>query len=81
MNSVEQKYYQAIQQMSGIEKMKRVFSLYHFAHQMIENQVSKKEPNLSEQEKKIRIAERMYSSDKPAMELLNKWKRQLGMQI
>lgn len=70
MSLVETKYNQAIDEMSGSERVARTLSLYDSAKEMLSLQVMRDFSPLSEREKKIKIAECLYLSDKAALELL-----------
>ena len=79
MNSIERLYYDRLKSMSCTAKFARVCDLYEFARTMIKSQIANAHPHITEQEMKVRIAERMYSSDKQTMTLIQKWKQQLGI--
>ena len=72
MSLIEQKYNEALDQMSGIERVERTFSLFGSICEMLTLQVSKEFSKLSERELRKKVAERLYLSDKGAQELLKK---------
>lgn len=72
MSLVDQKYNEALDKMTGSERLERVFSLFGAISEMLELQVSKEFPDLGGRELKRKVAERLYLSDIGAQELLKR---------
>jgi hypothetical protein len=72
MSLVEQKYNEALDKMSGRERVERTLSLFGSICEMLTLQVSKEFPELTERELRKKVAERLYLSDKGAQELLKR---------
>jgi len=72
MSLVEQKYNEALDQMSGRERVERTLSLFGSICEMLTLQVSREFGQLSDRGKRKKVAERLYLSDKGAQELLKK---------
>lgn len=72
MSLIETKYNEAIDRMSGKERVERTLSLYNSIYEIVAFQIEKEFPALSERELKRKIAERMYLSDRATQELLRR---------
>lgn len=72
MSLVEKKYNQALDNMTGRERLERTLSLFGSICQMLTLQVAREFSNLNERELRKKVAERLYLSDKGAQELLKK---------
>ncbi|MEI6517994.1 MAG: hypothetical protein WCN89_04805 [bacterium] len=72
MSLVEQKYNEALDKMSGRERVERTLSLFGSICEMLTLQVSKEFSELTERELRKKVAERLYLSDKGAQELLKR---------
>lgn len=72
MSLVEQKYNQALDQMSGRERVERTLSLFNSVSEMLTLQAQREFPKLSERGLKKKVAERLYLSDPGAQILLKK---------
>ena len=72
MSLVEQKYNEALDQMSGRERVERTLSLFDSICEMLTLQISREFGHLSDRGKRKKVAERLYLSDKGAQELLKK---------
>ena len=70
MTLVEKKYNQSLDRMSGSARLARTLSLFDAAWEMLSLQILRESPTLSEREKRKRIAERLYASDKSTLALL-----------
>ncbi len=68
-DSVEKRYNQALDRMSGFERIQRTFGMYDFVHQMLELKISAANPDFSARRVKIEVAKRMYLSD-PAIQAI-----------
>jgi hypothetical protein len=72
MSLVEEKYNQALDRMTGQQRVERTLSLFGSICEMLKLQVSREFHNLSDRETRIKVAEQLYLSDKGAQELLKK---------
>ena len=72
MSLVELKYNEALDKMSGRERVERTLSLFGSICEMLTLQVSKEFSELTERELRKKVAERLYLSDKGAQELLKR---------
>jgi hypothetical protein len=72
MSLVEQKYNEAVDRMTGRERVERTFSLFGSMCEMLTLQISREFSNLSDRETRKKVAERLYVSDKGAQELLKR---------
>ena len=72
MSLVEQKYNEALDQMSGRERVERTLSLFGSICEMLTLQISREFGQLSDRAKRKKVAERLYLSDKGAQALLKK---------
>jgi hypothetical protein len=72
MSLIEQKYNEALDRMSGAQRVERTFSLFGSICEMLTLQVSKEFSSLTERELRKKVAERLYLSDRGAQELLKK---------
>ena len=72
MSLVEEKYNESLDQMTGRQRVERTMSLFNSICEMLTLQISREFANLSEYQKKIKLAERLYQSDSGALELLSK---------
>ncbi|MCX6115114.1 MAG: hypothetical protein NTV65_07870 [Proteobacteria bacterium] len=72
MSLVEQKYNEALDKMSGRDRVERTLSLFGSICEMLTLQVSKEFSELTERELRKKVAERLYLSDKGAQELLKR---------
>ena len=74
MSLVELKYNEALDRMSGKERVERTLSLFGSICEMLTLQVSKEFSNLNERELRKKVAERLYLSDKATLALLERVK-------
>jgi hypothetical protein len=72
MSLVDQKYNEALDKMSGKEKVERTASLFCSICEMLTLQVTKEFPHLPEREVRIRVSERLYMADEGVQQLLRK---------
>lgn len=72
MSLVEQKYNQALDAMSGEERVQRTFGLFASFCEMLTHQLSQEFSLLTKRELKRKVAEKLYLSDKGVQELLKK---------
>jgi hypothetical protein len=72
MSVVEQKYNEALDQMSGRQRVERTASLFGSICEMLTLQVSREFEKLNEREVRKKVAERLYLSDSGAQELLKR---------
>jgi hypothetical protein len=72
MSLVEEKYNQALDRMTGRQRVERTLSLFGSICEMLTLQVSREFANLSDRETRRKVAEQLYLSDKGAQELLKK---------
>lgn len=70
MSLVEQKYNEALDRMSGMERLRRTLSLFGSICEMLTLQVVKDNPGLNEREIRLKVAARLYASDPGALRLL-----------
>jgi hypothetical protein len=71
MRNVELEYDRRWREAGGIARLLRTASLYAAFREMLELQVRKKSPGLSDREVAIRAARRMYASDSATQKLLD----------
>jgi hypothetical protein len=72
MSLVEERYNEALDRMTGRERVERTFSLFGSICEMLTLQISRDFANLSNHEKKRKVAEQLYLSDKGTLELLKR---------
>lgn len=72
MSLVEEKYNEALDRMTGRQRVERTLSLFGSICEMLTLQITREFANLSDREKRRKVAERLYLSDKGAQELLKK---------
>lgn len=72
MSLVEQKYNEALDRMTGRQRVERSLSLFGSICEMLTLQVSREFGHLSDRAKRKMVAEKLYLSDKGAQELLKK---------
>jgi hypothetical protein len=72
MSLVEEKYNEALDRMTGRQRVERTFSLFGSICEMLTLQISREFTNLSDHEKRRKVAEQLYLTDKGALELLKK---------
>jgi hypothetical protein len=72
MSLVEKKYYEALSQLTGQQRLARTFSLYDSLYSMIKLQIDSEFSFLTSEARKIKIAERLYSSDPKTLKLISK---------
>lgn len=72
MSLVEKRYNEAIAQMSGKERVERTLSLFDSICEMLVLQISREFTGLNKRELRKKVAQRLYLSDKGALELLNR---------
>ena len=72
MSLIEQKYNEALDQMTGRQRVERTFSLFGSICEMLTLQVKREFGELDERAIRRKVAERLYLSDKGALELLKK---------
>ncbi|TVQ81447.1 MAG: hypothetical protein EA369_00020 [Bradymonadales bacterium] len=72
MSDIEQRYIAELQSWSGTRKLERVASLYESTKDMLALQIMKEWPSISESELRLKIAERLYASDKEIHHLLSR---------
>jgi hypothetical protein len=75
MPTVEEAYHQAWGRVGGAGRLQRSFSLFTEFWEMLEFQVRKDHPDLSDRDLKLHVAKRMYFSDAAAQRLLGgRWR-------
>ena len=74
MSLVENKYNQALDRMSGMERVERTLSLFSSICEMITLQMRRKFPNLADRELRKKVVEQFYLSDLGAQRLLKEYK-------
>jgi hypothetical protein len=72
MSLVEQKYNEALDRMTGREKVERTISLFSSMYEMLTLQISREFSGLNKRELRKKVAERLYSSDESTLQLLKK---------
>lgn len=72
MTFVEERYNQAINQMTGIERLQRVAELHSGIYQMTRFQLQKQYPEIDERQLQMRVAERIYFAEPAVVALLGK---------
>jgi hypothetical protein len=77
MFNVEAEYDRYWREAGGMARVRRTALLYASFREMLEFQVRKKNPGLSDREVAIRAARRMYLSDKAAQRLLDQMENAL----
>ena len=70
MNEVEREYRIRLGQLTGRERVAMSFGMLAELCGMIRRQIEQAEPGLSEREIRIRVAQRLYSTDPGAQRLL-----------
>ncbi len=77
LTSVERRYQQLLDQMTGLERVQRLTALCQMGWDMIALQVRQEYGNsLSDKELKYRIAERMYMGDTNFLRLMKHFREQ-----
>lgn len=74
MSQVEERYNQALDAMSPAQRLQRTAALYTSMQRMLEHQVRKEFPGLSQRELKWHVAQRMYLSDAATQRLLQQYR-------
>jgi hypothetical protein len=77
MLSVEEEYFWIWGEAGGAKRLQRAFSLYAEMRAMLEFQVRKRHPELSEQELPWHVARLMYLSDDATQRLIQKARKGL----
>jgi hypothetical protein len=77
MSKVEAQYDQYWREAGGMARIQRTASLYASFREMLEFQVRKANPDLSDREVTIRAARRMYLSDEAVQRLLDQMENAL----
>jgi hypothetical protein len=72
MSSVEDEYFRVWGEAGGAGRLQRAFSLYAEMRAMLEFQVRKKYPELSEKELPWQVAKLMYLSDEATQRLIER---------
>ena len=72
MSLVERKYNEALDRMSGRQRVERAVSLFGSVCEMLTLQVSREFGHLNEREIRKRVAERLYLSDRGVQALLER---------
>ena len=72
MTKIEKRYNEALDQMSGRQRVERTLSLYDSICEMLTLQVKREFSGLSERQLRKKVAERLYLSDLGAQELLKR---------
>jgi len=72
MSLVEEKYNEALDKMSGQQRVERTLSLFGSICEMLTLQVSKEFGPLSDRRKKKLVAERLYLSDEGVQTLIKR---------
>lgn len=70
MSLVEDKYNEALNRMTGRQRVERTLSLFGSICEMLTLQISREFANLSDREKRRKVAEQLYLSDIGALKLL-----------
>jgi hypothetical protein len=78
MTLVDRAYNQALDEMSGAERLGRTLKLHTSIRDMLALQLMREFPDLSRQELAIRVARRIYLSDPQMQLLLDRVERNLG---
>jgi hypothetical protein len=74
-SNIEESYLERLREMTGLQKTQRMCEMIRMARWMMESQIKKAEPNLGERELQLKVAERIYASDKRTQELIQMaWK-------
>ncbi len=71
MSAVEDEYFRVWGEVGGAGRLQRAFSLYAEMRAMLEFQVRKKHPELSDAEIRWEVARQMYLSDDGAQRLID----------
>ncbi len=72
MTLVEKHYNQALDRMTGRQRVERTLSLFSAIREMLRLQIVRESAGLSEREISIKIAQTLYLSDKGALALIAK---------
>jgi hypothetical protein len=72
-SSIEDAYFQAWGKVGGAGRLRRTFSLFAEFWGMLEFQIRKAHPGISDREARRQTAKRMYFSDSAAQRLLDHW--------
>jgi hypothetical protein len=72
MSLIERKYNEALDRMSGRQRVERTASLFGSICEMLTLQVARECGQVAEREIRKKVAERLYLSDMGAQELLKK---------
>jgi hypothetical protein len=70
MNFIERQYNQALDRLSGRERVERTVSLFGSMCEMLTLQARREFPELGDRELRKKVAERLYLSDVGAQKLL-----------
>ena len=70
MTLVEKKYNEALDKMSGMERLARTCSLFDSIYEMISLQVSREFPGIEGRALRCKVAERLYMSDEKTLKLI-----------
>jgi hypothetical protein len=77
MSTVEDEYFRRWGEAGGAGRLQRAFSLYAEMRAMLEFQLRKKNPGLSDRQVAIQAARRMYLSDEATQRLLDQMENAL----
>ena len=72
MTLVDKKYNEALDRMTGTERVQRTLDLFDFIFEMLQCQVLRECPGLTGRALRKAVAQRMYFADEGAMRLLDK---------
>lgn len=72
MSLVEEKYNEALDRMSGLQRVERTLSLFATMRDMLTLQVQRENGPLHEREIRRKVAERLYLSDNGVQKLLKR---------
>ena len=72
MSDIEKRYNEALDQMSGRQRVERTLSLYDWICEMLTLQVKREFSGLSHGQLRKKVTERLYISDQGAQELLKR---------
>ena len=72
MSLVEQKYNEALDKMTGQQRVERLVSLFETICEMLSLEVTRQYGQLNDSERRKKIAQRLYLSDKVTQDLLER---------
>jgi hypothetical protein len=72
MSLVEKKFNEAMNNLTGQERVRRTVSFYHEWHQILTNKYRRLYPDLPPREIQIKVAQQFYLLEKPTLRLLEK---------